>query len=271
MSDWSAPSEAASRLMALRSNLAEPGSAAYLDIETVCRALTAGRTEGEARPCTCHPDDNPPRPCPRKYALSECRAAAQPPSPGEPIVEPPASGQGGEEEVFIPEQARLGAQSAPPEGWRLLEDKPTRACGVVMWFPLGSAINPDGSPETDVVIGQDYRMQIGWWDGRRFLEQGTSHDVLHEAGMTADGSLDPRAVPTHWQPLPEPPAPSDGAERVHEGKLRDEPSPALEVAVKALERIARGRGGVVEREQPHERTMTAEEFARQALASIRSA
>ncbi len=28
------------------------------------------------RPCTCHPDDNPPRPCPRKYALSDCRAAA---------------------------------------------------------------------------------------------------------------------------------------------------------------------------------------------------
>lgn len=28
------------------------------------------------RGCTCHPDDNPPRPCPQRYALSECRAAA---------------------------------------------------------------------------------------------------------------------------------------------------------------------------------------------------
>ena len=28
------------------------------------------------RPCTCHPDDNPPRPCPQKYALSECIRAA---------------------------------------------------------------------------------------------------------------------------------------------------------------------------------------------------
>ena len=28
------------------------------------------------RQCTCHPDDNPPRPCPKKYALSECRKAA---------------------------------------------------------------------------------------------------------------------------------------------------------------------------------------------------
>jgi hypothetical protein len=25
--------------------------------------------------CTCHPDDNPPRPCPQKFALSECRRA----------------------------------------------------------------------------------------------------------------------------------------------------------------------------------------------------
>lgn len=27
------------------------------------------------RACTCHPDDNPPVPCPRKFALTECRAA----------------------------------------------------------------------------------------------------------------------------------------------------------------------------------------------------
>jgi len=32
--------------------------------------------ETEVRPCTCHPDDDPPRPCPQKFALSECRAAA---------------------------------------------------------------------------------------------------------------------------------------------------------------------------------------------------
>jgi hypothetical protein len=31
----------------------------------------------EARNCTCHPDDNPPRPCARQYALNECRQAAQ--------------------------------------------------------------------------------------------------------------------------------------------------------------------------------------------------
>lgn len=28
------------------------------------------------RQCTCHPDDNPPVPCPRKFALTDCRLAA---------------------------------------------------------------------------------------------------------------------------------------------------------------------------------------------------
>ena len=29
------------------------------------------------RGCTCHPDDSPPVPCARKYALTECRAAME--------------------------------------------------------------------------------------------------------------------------------------------------------------------------------------------------
>ena len=28
------------------------------------------------RPCACHPDDNPPVPCPQKFAYSECMRAA---------------------------------------------------------------------------------------------------------------------------------------------------------------------------------------------------
>ena len=36
----------------------------------------AAAAKGEHRPCTCHPNDNPPAPCPRRYALSECREAA---------------------------------------------------------------------------------------------------------------------------------------------------------------------------------------------------
>ena len=29
----------------------------------------------QMQPCTCHPDDKPPVPCARKYALTECRIA----------------------------------------------------------------------------------------------------------------------------------------------------------------------------------------------------
>ena len=28
------------------------------------------------RGCTCHPDDSPPRPCKKKFALTECRLSA---------------------------------------------------------------------------------------------------------------------------------------------------------------------------------------------------
>lgn len=28
------------------------------------------------KPCTCHPDDNPPSPCAKQYALSECKSIA---------------------------------------------------------------------------------------------------------------------------------------------------------------------------------------------------
>ena len=34
----------------------------------------------DPRPCTCHPDDSPPVPCARKYALSECRTASGEPT-----------------------------------------------------------------------------------------------------------------------------------------------------------------------------------------------
>lgn len=29
--------------------------------------------EDKLRPCTCHPDDDPPVPCAEKYALTECK------------------------------------------------------------------------------------------------------------------------------------------------------------------------------------------------------
>ncbi len=38
----------------------------------IARAILAERL---SKPCTCHPSDNPPVPCARKYALHECLGA----------------------------------------------------------------------------------------------------------------------------------------------------------------------------------------------------
>lgn len=43
--------------------------------EAIAADIRARKNEDQ-RPCTCHPIDNPPKPCPRRYALSECRDAA---------------------------------------------------------------------------------------------------------------------------------------------------------------------------------------------------
>jgi hypothetical protein len=39
--------------------------------------LPAEGAVADGRSCTCHPDDNPPRPCPKRYALDECREFAE--------------------------------------------------------------------------------------------------------------------------------------------------------------------------------------------------
>lgn len=38
------------------------------------------------RKCTCHPDDNPPQPCPKQFALGECRRVADLAEAEEPVV-----------------------------------------------------------------------------------------------------------------------------------------------------------------------------------------
>ena len=67
---------------ALRARLAEcerlrdiisPGDAAAYEMAIASQPSSA---DVERRPCTCHPDDNPPVPCPRMYALQDCRRAA---------------------------------------------------------------------------------------------------------------------------------------------------------------------------------------------------
>lgn len=58
-------------------------SATATSFENICARLTGWEnwvnkeTGTGARPCTCHPDDNPPVPCARRYALAECLQADQ--------------------------------------------------------------------------------------------------------------------------------------------------------------------------------------------------
>ena len=58
------------------------------DFDTCADVRSSRPTSGGVvtRACTCHPDDNPPTPCPRKYALGECREAAK----AAPVQEPVA-------------------------------------------------------------------------------------------------------------------------------------------------------------------------------------
>lgn len=52
------------------------------DQEFALAALTEAKAalvaaSAKERPCTCHPDDNPPSPCAERYALSDCRRTSK--------------------------------------------------------------------------------------------------------------------------------------------------------------------------------------------------
>lgn len=66
-----------SRLQAIRA-LADNAWGANSDSAAIDRILEiCDASREDTRACTCHPDDNPPVPCPKKYALQDCRAAAK--------------------------------------------------------------------------------------------------------------------------------------------------------------------------------------------------
>ena len=61
--------------------------APFLSCDAAANALRAALAQGEdTRVCTCHPDDNPPVPCAKKYALTECRKAALAQQQAEPVA-----------------------------------------------------------------------------------------------------------------------------------------------------------------------------------------
>lgn len=65
----------------------DPAQACLDEIDAALQAHAA--EAGQPRSCTCHPDDNPPVPCPQKFAYSECVKAAQPQA-AEPVTIPAA-------------------------------------------------------------------------------------------------------------------------------------------------------------------------------------
>jgi hypothetical protein len=75
---------------------------------------------GIERPCTCHPDDNPPVPCAQKYALNECKAAVREPTEAQIVAATDAwqahcgllllSREGARDEVMIVLRAALAAK-----------------------------------------------------------------------------------------------------------------------------------------------------------------
>lgn len=89
-------------------------------------------------------------------------------------------------------EAALAASQAG--GWRTINEPPTSPMGVLLYVPVERHV--------DMLPGHDYSVQVGFWDGSMFCEQGTGHD-LHIASDAAS--------PTHWMPLP--PTPQRGDER----------------------------------------------------------
>lgn len=77
--------------------------------------------------------------------------------------------------------------------WKTIEIEPGQPCGVVFYFPEQA--------HRECVLGEDYRIQLGHWDGKTWREQGTNHEPLIEAMSFEDESL----RPTHWMPIPTPP------------------------------------------------------------------
>jgi hypothetical protein len=142
----------------------------------------AGKTgesaaSSDSRSCTCHPDDSPPKPCPRKFALSECRAASS------------AMGDDGWRPI----------ETAPKDGTEILgwrED-----CGVLMVrYTNANALSTMTDKERDE-LDEESLFAEDWFGGDS-----------EQSGFRLEGN----EVPTHWRPLPADPAaasPSPSNER----------------------------------------------------------
>jgi hypothetical protein len=174
--------------------------------------------------CTCHPDDDPPVPCARKYALSECRAAAALAAHASPVgvstvteelveaalkvwsasawasIQAHADGNtpkdGPSEAMRAALQAALSLKGAP-EGWQPIETAPKDGTSIILF-----------ADAWDMSWGS---VQVGRFDdGQWVTAEGAVEE--NEAGFDPDEEVDPdtweddsNVGPTHWRPLPAPP------------------------------------------------------------------
>lgn len=159
----------------------------------------------DPRPCTCHPDDNPPVPCPRKYALSECRAAHEPPQTAA-RVECKTCYDVGSLAQFLYGQ-RVADTPCPdcrphePQGWQPIETAPKDGTRIYItresWDSAPVAkwgLYPGNPVESD--DGADVYMQ-GWIIEDEQFCRGCEDGFLGWQEDIADG-----VMPTHWSTIP---------------------------------------------------------------------
>jgi hypothetical protein len=189
------------------------------------RPVSPAPAASAGRACTCHPDDNPPVPCAQQYALSECREVeagrAVNAAVREAALAPAAQVNPGREEIArivyvrmvsdclvtplacaeadwvagrYPKNrttayaiadailaARPGAEG--DAGWQPIETAPKEQQPILLALHRGKHGDISRAP----VVGY-WRERQGW------------------TGWDDPAQVPLSAVPTHWRPLPEPPA-----------------------------------------------------------------
>jgi len=102
--------------------------------------------------------------------------------------------------------ARQASTQGPGEGWQPIETAPRDGTSIILFCPQG-----DGSP------GSTYRITEGFWLSEpggttEYRDQwgryeGQTDDPGFDGWVSMDGGFsESTMMPTHWRPLPAPPA-----------------------------------------------------------------
>lgn len=162
------------------------------------------------RPCTCHPDDNPPVPCPRRYALNECREAAAP-TEGD-VGEQPGSPEGEVAELVeflriygdhvLDDYGDVGEHDQLTRAADLLEQLAAVAPAVV---PVAVSERLPGTEDCDA--------EGRCWQWTPF-EEGTNFPAPGDWGLQLGEWLsNVRCQTTHWLPAHALPLPQGEVEK----------------------------------------------------------